>query len=211
MPFSSKPNSYKGLALPNAGEARMKQVSTKDMLTLEHSSANAGRFFTFRDSLSSAGARGEGSTVASADLSYFDADGRFVGPVVKPVVTLTTVSQDLTSAHSGALLIVGECGTPAAYGLPKNPTPGTFYEVYVSSQDAAGDVSINSTNDSSAGVEMSAISTNAGTAEGISPGSTVGTHFVRITAISSVVWYAEPGYSFSTAGYGAWVIGTTVA
>lgn len=121
MPFSSNPNAYKGLGVPLAGESRIQQESTKDVLTLEHSSANVGRFITFRDSFDSS-LNGKPSTLATNDVAWFDADGGLVSAVGKQfgVETLSTASTavTITSTQSGKLLVSNGMTSGVTITLP---------------------------------------------------------------------------------------------
>lgn len=196
MPFSSNPNSYDGRGLPNAGAAHFQQESTKDALTLEHTSANAGRFVTFRDY--KAPESGKPSTDAGQDLAWISDDGAFQGPLVSIVSPTTGANYQITSTQSGSLFNIGiNNGTSQLLLLPANPVPGFWFKVYVSTQAAAGDFQINSTADSSAAISIAGGTSAVSTVKAIAPKSTLGNHSVTMTAISSVLWLAEPGYQVS--------------
>jgi len=125
MPFSSNHNSYGGLALPNAGAAHFQQNSTKDALTLEHSSDNAGRFVTFRDY--QAPSQGKPSTITSNDLSYIDAQGRFAGPrdYVGNVLAVDGASTliEIASSNSGKLHVISTQAASSVFiHLPSSGT-----------------------------------------------------------------------------------------
>jgi len=125
MPFSSNHNSYGGLALPNAGAAHFQQDSTKDALTVEHTSDNAGRFITFRDY--QAPSQGKPSTIASNDVAWIDADGGFVGP--KRATTESAAdSVTLTSTRSGEVIVVNGHTSGQTVVLP-TPVAGMNFTI----------------------------------------------------------------------------------
>jgi len=94
-------NAYNGLALPANGEGEQRQVdSSRTMMTQTHSTANTGRFFTFRDYAL------PGSTLAGVDVAAIDADGGFVA------LSGATVMMELNSSglYKGTTLIYGAAG-----------------------------------------------------------------------------------------------------
>jgi len=215
MPLKNPVDTYKNLGVPRYGETEVRQLSTADVVTMTHSTANAGRFITFRDNIA------EGSTLATQDLSWIGADGSFSGPLVNIVSPTTGANYQITSTQSGTLFNCGiNNGTSQLLLLPVNPVPGFWFKVFVSTQDAVGDVQINSTADSSAKIVMPGMTSAISTGDAITPASTFGQHSVTMTAISSVLWLAEPNgqivSGFTTAApsadevlSGVWAPGST--
>ena len=70
-------NTFRGLALPAQGEwEQVQQNSSNTMVTLTHSTANAGAFLAGRDSVSSQ-FWGPGSSARGGEVSLIDADGGY--------------------------------------------------------------------------------------------------------------------------------------
>lgn len=232
-------DAYKGLGLPAVGNAALGGVSTADVLTLEHSTADQGLFMTFRDAASSLDPL---SSNEERDLLRLSAGGNIIGRSTvegdnvltgfhMPVV-LTTVSRVLTVLESGTLFAVTSAvGTSMTFDLPApgtNPA-GVWYEFFVSSAAALdeGDVRIAATSATAAAIHGHGLVTTvagAGTSvistfAAITPLSTngsSGTEFsfwCRLTALTSLLWVMEnnAGYSSkSTLGAAQWRLGSTV-
>jgi hypothetical protein len=137
--------------------------------------------------------------------------------------TVSTATYNVSPNESGALFYVANVST-AKFSLPKvsSLAKGLTYSFHIAQQTDVLDVNIVSTIDSSAhivgihGTTGTTISTNSA----ISPASTINfSNFVTVTAISSVVWVAEPEYSVESSGadvvgaliFGGWTSGTTAA
>ena len=243
---------YKGLAVPLYGESVIRQQnSSNTILTLMHSTANAGRLLMGIDYKD---IENDDPSSLLTDLAVFDidADGGYrviSGTTVKmefntsgiyagtnrildtsggmlnrrPVVEMTTgANYSPTTAQSGTLFIAGVSdATSQRVLLPANPTHGVWFDFFVSSQDAFGDFALNTTADSSAALHMPGVTSAVSTASALSPLTTLGSHYARVTAISSVIWNVQcaPGYgaavtsNFSEAdlNQGHWGAGTTSA
>ncbi|KKN15576.1 hypothetical protein LCGC14_0984610 [marine sediment metagenome] len=221
-------NTYKGLGVPLYGESEILQESTLDILTLQHSSAQAGNFLVLRDKVSSAGGNfGQGSTDTAFDLFKINADGDIViastvlgdGTIKgfkRPVVE-STVGQALTIAQSGTLFVVSSAvGTSMTFDLPVGAgVPGTWYEFFVSSVALTGDVRISASSDVAVKIHgygdgTSEISTFASIT--MASTGTFHSHFARLTAVTSMLWAFESagGYSSVTSlSAGMWQVGST--
>lgn len=234
MPRGTGPQTYKGLALPGFGNPTLKGVSTADVLTIEHSTADQGNFLVFRDSASSLFPE---STLTAGDVLRFGAGGTLtISPnatapytvssagVVQgakmPVIEVSTVGDfTITSTMSGTLLNVGENGTSQMLILPVNPEPGFWVKVFVSTQDEPDDVRINTTVDSSAKIVLAGMTSLVSTVDSIAPLSSLGQHSVTLTAVTSILWLAEQytGYAETATSdfspeelfHGAWTSGST--
>ncbi len=161
MPLSSVLGSYKGLGVPLFGESRILQDSTKDIITLEHSSANAGRFVTFRDSLSSGNSVGGVSTKATSDLSWFNADGEFVGSVVakqtQVAITGATTLTALTTANAYRLNVISTQAASSVFiTLPSSGSCEVGMWIEILHNSTAGGVLHFMTTGSNAGGEIHA-------------------------------------------------------
>jgi len=173
----------------------MKQVSTKDVLTLEHSSANAGRFMTFRNSLSSADARGEGSTVATADVAYIGADGAFVGAVQPQIVSLdgATTAVTLTSTNAYRLNVISTQAASSVFiHLPSsgNAEVGMWIEILHNST-AAGILHFMTTGGNAGGeIHAHIDSTNTVKSTGAVSNVTTGPMWWKFMCVSTVgpIW-----------------------
>jgi len=178
---------YNGLAVPVNGESEIRQYdSSRTMLTLTHSTANTGRFVTFRDYAV------PGSTVVASERAWISSAGVFSGPLVNIISPTTGANYQVTSTQSGTMFNIGNNGgTSQLLLLPVNPVPGFWFEVLVSTQTGADDFQINSTADSSALITLPGLSSVASEAKAIQPAS-VRAHGIRMTAISSIVWLADP-------------------
>lgn len=221
-------DSYKGLGLPAYGNTRMTGVSTADILTLQHSSANQGNFLVLRDAASSVFPQ---STIDVNDILRISVAGNItnlgtggaMAGFKRPVV-LTTVSRVLTPEESGTLFVVSSAvGTSMTFDLPApgtNPA-GVWYEFWVTSAAATnGDVRIAATSASAAAIHgLGLVSSAAGTSiistfAAITPLTTaaLGSYWCRLTAVTSLLWAMEDnsGYSTeSTLGAGQWSLGST--
>lgn len=204
MAIENPVDTYKGLAVPLDGNSRIRQRnSTGDFITLEHSSANTGRFMVFRDYIAD-GQEGP-STATGSDLAYIDADGRYRQN--REVVAVTTgADYQITSTQSGSIFSMGASdGTSQALLVPVNPTPGFWFDVYVSTQDEVGDVQVNTTADSSAKILLPGLTSAASTIDSVEPATTLGAHYARFTAVSSILWVAEPAHQ-NSAGFSSGAI-----
>ena len=192
-------NAYNGLAVPTAGESETRQFdSSRTIRTLTHSTANTGRFFTFRDY------RVPGSTLTNADLLAITEGGGLQGlssvagdnqlygfnqPIISPT---TGANYQVTSTQSGTMFNIGNNGgTSQLLLLLVNPSPGFWFETFVSTQTGVDDFQINSTADSSALITLPGLSSVVSETKAIQPAS-VRAHAIRMTAISSIVWLAAP-------------------
>ena len=111
--------------------------------------------------------------------------------------------------QSGALFQVGTL-TTAHFSLPRISSLflGLEYEFSLSSQAAAQDVNIVSTLDSSAHIVMNGLSTaELTTASAITPGNVEGVNFVKVTAVSSVVWVARAAVGATSLSSGGAILG----
>ena len=139
----------------------------------------------------------------------------------RPVVAITTGANfSPTTAQSGTLFTIGQSdATSCRVLLPANPTAGVWYDFFISTQDEPGDFALNTTADSSAELHMPGVTSAVSTASALSPLTTLGAHYARVTALSSVIWNVQcaPGHSaavttnFSEAdlNQGHWGAGTT--
>lgn len=120
---------------------------------------------------------------------------------VRQVVAMTTgANYSPVSSQSGTLFTWGiNDATSAMILLPKNPPAGTWFEFYFSSQDEAKDVEINCTANSSAVIVLPGMTSAASTCDCITPATTVFHTQIRMTAISSVVWFAWPSVGYAPA------------
>lgn len=241
---------YKGLAVPAYGESVISQQnSSNTIITLMHSTANTGRLLMGIDykpegdessllqdlAVFDVDAAGGYRAVSGTTIKMeFNSSGIFGGGVkamdtsgglynTRPVVEMTTgASYSPTTAQSGTLFTAGtNDGTSQRVLLPKNPTAGVWYDFYVSTQDAVGDFAINTTANSSAKITMPGMTSAVSTADSITPLTSVAHHFVRLIAMSSVLWMAHTAGGHAAAvstavsdldlTVGAWGIGTTSA
>ena len=138
--------------------------------------------------------------------------------------TGSTATRNVLSQESGAIFRVPTVST-AHFSLPRvsSLALGLTYEFFLSTMADANDINIVSTIDSSAAIHLSGLTTGSSvtTASAIAAFSTLGTHSVRVTAVSTVVWKAEVslGIAGGTSGvavlgeniYGGWAAGTTIA
>jgi len=127
MSFSSNPNSYKGLAVPLDGESKIQQVSTKDVLTFEHSTANAGRFITFRDSINSS-LNGNGSTLTASDLAWVNSNGVFVSANLVENASSASSVVTLTTEQNNEIIVVPGFSSGMSVQLPA-PTAGLKFTI----------------------------------------------------------------------------------
>jgi len=245
-------NTYNGLGAPLSGEyEQVQRNSSNTMVTLTHSSGNAGAFLTGRDFVST-GLQGTGSSLQSAAVFSIDADGgyelrsgttvlmeitssgiegvastasayrldssgRLIGQKLNVIANTTaTTTYTAVSSLSGSLLYVA---TPAAGAnnilLPSNAsslTIGVYFDIYVGTK-AATAFSITSTAHTSAEILLyggGAATVSTALAIGI-PSTAAGG--VRLTAISTLQWLAEPKLSLYTTVYastGEYVVGDFV-
>ena len=206
---------YNGLAVPLRGESEIRQEdSSRTIMTMTHSTANTGRFMTYRDNVPQL------SSLNTQDLSWISSAGQFVGPLINVVSPTTGANYQITSTQNGTLFNIGaNAGTSQLLLLPVNPNPGFWFKVFVSTQDAAGDFQINSTADSSAKIVMAGYTSAVSSGDAIEPASTLGTHSITMTAMSSILWLAEHPGSYANAATtdfaiadlqgGAWTSATT--
>lgn len=110
-------NAYNGLAVPTRGESETRQEdSSRTIRTLTHSTANTGRFYTFRDY------RLPGSSLANADVAAIDADGGFLA------LEGTSVKMELNSSglYAGGAQIIAASGLQAQVALDGATTQHTI-------------------------------------------------------------------------------------
>lgn len=224
MPNPIGEATYKALGEPLFGDATVEQENSSNYIrTYVHTSANAGGFLMGMDF------RADKASSLLTDLALWDIDvdggfrvlsgttvifelnssGLYAGAelVVGTQGTLlqaTTITTGTTayapvSSQSGSIFIFGTA-TSQGVVLPKNPPAGVFFQFYVSSQAASTDFIITTTGDSSARIEMNGASSAVSTVLYISPQvSSLGMNTIRLTAISSVLWLAEPSLNLSSA------------
>ena len=165
--------------------------------------------------LNSSGISGGGTTLQQWSINT---SGQMTGIKQQVSVRTTAVSYTVTSSESGTLFVNGNNdGTSVIATLPRNPAAGVYYEFFVSTNTGADGFSIHSTADSSADIVLPGLTSAASTHQGLQPLG-VGAHAVRLTALSSVRWFAQPigqmnadsTISVSLAAYG-WTSATTVA
>lgn len=105
---------YNGLAVPVNGESEIRQFdSSRTILTLTHSTANTGRFLTFRNN------RLPNSTLSNADLLWVDSSGALLGG--KGAVELASTASTaitLTTANSGKTYVVNGQSSGSKQVLP---------------------------------------------------------------------------------------------
>lgn len=241
---------YKGLAVPAYGESVIRQQNSSNaILTLMHSAANTGRLLLGIDykpegdesslltdlAVFDIDAAGGYRAVSGTTINMeFNTSGIFAGAerIIdssgglhsrRPVVEMTTgADYSPTTAQSGTLFLAGcNLGTSQRVLLPKNPTAGVWYDFYVSTQDDAGDFAFNTTANSSAELHMPGVTSAVSTASALSPLTTLGEHYARVTAISSIIWNVQcaPGHgaavttnlSEADLNQGHWGAGTTSA
>lgn len=222
-------NTYKSLGLPTRGNTRLTGVSTADIYTLQHSSANQGNFLTLRDAASSVF---PDSTVTANDILRVTEGGGItaistvLGDVSiqgyrKPVIESTAVTV-LTEANSGTLFVVSSAvGTSFQWRLPTGSgVPGVFYEFWMTSDITSGDVKISASSDVVAKIfasgldGTSVISTFALVTPDTDAGGNFASFFARLTAVTSLLWMMETNQggasSVSTLNSpGKWKVGST--
>ncbi len=233
-------NTYKGLAVPRYGESELLQQTTNDLLTMQHSSANAGNFLVLRDRISTVAGLtfADGSTVTGSDLFKIDGSGSLVAASTvlgdatmaglrRPVVE-STVGQTLTIAQSGTLFVVSSAvGTSLTFDLPVGSgVPGTWYEFWVSSHSEIGDVRVSVSSlvaaklhgtaviSSASGAASSVVSTFASLTPMLLGDGNFGSRYLRVTALTSLLWAFETNGGYSSAsslGAGMWQAGSTAA
>ena len=80
MPTPTGGDTYRGLGVPLSGEYEQLQLnSSQTMVTLTHSTANAGAFLVGRNSVSSLQSVGLGSSLQSGVVFAIDAAGNYEG------------------------------------------------------------------------------------------------------------------------------------
>lgn len=231
MPDPTGENTFRGLALPAYGEwEQLQRNSSATMVTLTHSTANAGAFITGRDSVSSQfwgpGSSAQGGAVFSidADGGYelrsgttvlfeinssglegaattasayrIDSSGRFTGKKQNVVnVTTATTTYTAVSSLSGSLIVFSSVDTSGQnLLLPSNASSlaiGVYFDVFVGVR-AATAFDVTSTAHSSAEILL-----HGGGAATVSTALAIGLQStnagsLRITAISTLQWLAEP-------------------
>jgi len=240
-------DTYKGLAVPAFGDSVIRKQTTQAGLTLMHGTANTGRLFLGIDyqpdnvnssllkdlAVCDIDAEGGFRTVSGTTVKFeLNTSGLFFGsyPVIdtsgsmfatpQPSVAITTgAAYTVLAANAGALHIIGcSADTSQEIKLPKNPVAGTWFDFYMTTQDAVTDVAISCTANSSAYIVLPGVSASLSTCDRIESLTTC-SQFIRMTALSSVIWFAHctPGYSaavttnFSEAdlNQGHWGPGTT--
>ena len=232
---------YMAMGEPLFGDATVEQENSSNYVrTYVHTSLNAGGFLMGMDY------RADKASSLLTDLALWDidVDGGYralSGTTVlmelnssglyargsllfgvnggKQVVSPTTgANYQVTSTQSGSIFNIGENGTSQLLLLPVNPVAGFNITVLVPISTVVDHVQINTTADSSAKIYLPGMSSAFSTADSIQPGSTLA-HGVHITALSSIIWFAEPigqfAFAESTvvagqAAYG-WTTATTAA
>ena len=220
---------YKGLAAPLFGDAVVEQENSSNYVrTYVHTSANTGGFLMgmdFRADKASSlltdlalwdidvdgGFRSLSGTTVNFELNSSGLYGTggiqlvsAAGNVLNSFRTVTTVTTGTTayaptSTQSGSLFVFG-VATSQGVVLPKNPTPGTWFEFYISSQAASTDFIITTTGDSSARIELNGVTSAVSTALYISPAvSSLGANSLSLVAVSSVLWLAKQYIGLSSA------------
>ena len=92
MPSPTGENTFRGLALPAYGEwEQVQRDSSNAMITLTHSTANAGRFLVGRNSVSSQ-FWGPGSSARGGEVYILEADGGMAA------VSGTTILMEVNSS-----------------------------------------------------------------------------------------------------------------
>ena len=132
--------------------------------------------------------------------------------VIRHTSLASTGTFNVTSTMSGAVFSVATIST-AHFSLPRISSNelGLEYEFFISSQAAAQDVAIVSTIDSSAAIEIAGITTAASTASAITPAIPGEPSFVRLLAVSSVSWIAQPAVHFSSETTGGTILSEDLA
>ena len=200
--------------------------SSNAILTLMHSSPNTGRLLmgldykelnadpsslltdlaTF-DIDAEGGLRMLSGTTVLMELNssgLFDGSTQILntaGDIIirQPVVAMTTgANYSPTTAQSGTLFTAGtNNGTSQLVILPDAPTAGVWFDFYVSSQAETGEFVIATTgSDPTAKISLPGFTSAVSTGKNIQPLTTEGHNFVRMTAVSSILWMAH-----SVAGY----------
>ena len=138
--------------------------------------------------------------------------------------TGSTGTYQVPSRESGAIYRVGAISTLRA-SLPRvsSLALGLTYDFFVPALTSVTMLNIDTTNDSSAAISLAAgtSASSLTTASAISVASTLGQHYVSLTALSTVVWLGNVSYGigFETTATaiigenvsGGWAAGTTVA
>src|SRR3990167_7426228 len=232
---------YMGLAEPLFGDAVVEQENSSNYVrTYVHTSANAGGFLMGMDF------RADKASSLLTDLALWDIDvdggfrslsgttvlmemnssGLYVrGSLLfgvsggKQIVSPTTgASYQVTSTQSGAVFSIGQNATSQLLLLPVKPVAGFEITVLVPVSTVVDHIQINTTADSSAKIYLPGLSSAFSTADSIQPASTLA-HGVRLIALSSIIWFAEPLGQFAQAettvvaganAYG-WSTATTIA
>ena len=134
------------------------------------------------------------SGLLRGSTAVINSSGELVSRFFQRTVTAATTGANysVTTAMNGHIINVGDNNaTSQLVLLPANPPAGFWFEVTASTQTGVDGVSIHSTADSSAVIILPGLTSVASTIQAIQPGS-VRAHAVRMTAVSSVVWWAEP-------------------
>ena len=242
MPEPTGENTFRGLALPAYGEwEQVQRNSSATMITLTHSTANTGLLMAGRNSVSSQfwgpGSSAQGGLVfaitaaggfsvrsGTTVLMELNSSGLYSRSVLLAGVSgaRNTISPTtgaifaVTSTMGGSIFNIGQNATSQLFTLPINPPAGFWIEVYVPISTVVDHFQIVTTGDSSAKIYLPGLSSAFSTADNIQPGSTLA-HAVRMTALSSIIWFAEPIGQFqfgestvvaAQAAYG-WTTGTT--
>jgi len=164
----------------------------------------------------SSGLLAGGTTLAQWTVG---AAGNILG--LKQTVTSPTTGASFTisSTQSGTMFNIGNNdGTSQLAVLPRNPAAGVYFDFFVSTQASSDNFSIHSSADSSADIVLPGLSSVVSTHTALEAAS-VRAHGIRMTAISSVRWFAQPLGQFanaeSTVAVGVaevnWTTATTVA
>lgn len=169
--------------------------------------------------LNSSALEGRAGTTAAWSI---DSSGRMLGLLGTVNSATTGANVTITSTQSGTFFLMeGKNDTSMYFILPGDAPVGTWFEFYVSTQDAVGDVTITST--AGAGrIHMNGTPTSAvSSGKSITLATTV--HgMVKVTKVATDIWAAVgQGYSHTTADSsditavdiirGTWNTGSTIA
>ena len=213
-------DTYAGLAVSLLGDSVIRQQNSSNaILTLMHTADNTGNFISVMDYKidvqgssiltdhvlldidADGGLRSMSGTTVLMELDssgLYDGSTQLInssGEIIirQPVVAMTTgANYSPTTEQSGTLFTAGgNDGTSQLVLLPKNPSAGTWFDFYVSSQDETGDFQINTTADSSAKIHLPGMTSAVSSGDAIEPLTTEQHNFVRMTAMSSILWVAH--------------------
>ena len=142
-------NTYKGLGVPLVGDSLIKQLNPNNaILSLEHSSANTGRFLLGRDDVSSASS-GDDAYFYSSRLggAVFDIDA--AGGFRAVSGTTVKIEMNTSGVWSGSTKVINSSGNWIG-GQIKNVVPGTTAVTNATTFEDSGNVFVmSSKNDTS--------------------------------------------------------------